>query len=157
MRLALPTRAFPIAAGWPLGAAALGLIAFTFLFLPSTPHEAGPASAAIARPAHPLTFFDDQAFAQALSRAEAADPTPMPGARAVIVPHHWLAGHLILGSLRDLAASGDYRRSSSSALTIQRRRRRRHHQRPPLADPLRPGRARRRGHPTVNQQRRRSE
>jgi AmmeMemoRadiSam system protein B len=34
----------------------------------------------------------------------------MPGARAVIVPHHWLAGHLILGSLRDLAASGDYRR-----------------------------------------------
>jgi len=110
MRLALPIRAFPIAAGWPLGAAALGLIAFTFLLLPSTPHQAGPASAAIARPVHPLTFFDDQAFAQALSRAEVADPTPMPGARAVIVPHHWLAGHLILGSLRDLAASGDYRR-----------------------------------------------
>jgi len=110
MRLALPARAFPIAAGWPLGAAALALIAFTLLFLPSTPHQAGPVSAAIARPVHPLTFFDDQAFAQALSRAEASDPAPMPGARAVIVPHHWLAGHLILGSLRDLAASGDYRR-----------------------------------------------
>jgi len=109
MRLALPARAVPIAAGWPLGAAALALIAFTFLLLPSTPHEAGPASGAIARPTHPLTFFDDQAFAQALSRAEATDPAPMPGARAVIVPHHWLAGHLIVGSLRDLAASGDYR------------------------------------------------
>ena len=110
MRLALPARAVPIAAGWPLGAAALALIAFTFLLLPSTPHEAGPASGAIARPTHPLTFFDDQGFAQALGRAEATDPAPMPGARAVIVPHHWLAGHLILGSLRDLDASGDYRR-----------------------------------------------
>jgi len=110
VRLALTARAVPIATGWPLSAAALALIAFTLLFLPSTPHQAGPASAAIARPVHPLTFFDDQAFAQALNRAEAADPTPMPGARAVIVPHHWLAGHLILGSLRDLAASGDYRR-----------------------------------------------
>ena len=110
MRLALPARAFPIAAGWPLGAAALALIAFTLLFLPSPPHEAGPAPAAIARQVHPLTFFDDQAFAQALSRATATDPTPMPGARAVIVPHHWLAGHLILNSLRDLAVSGDYRR-----------------------------------------------
>jgi hypothetical protein len=110
MRLALPARAFPIAAGWPLGAAALALIAFTLLFLPSPPHQTWPASAAIARPAHPLIFFDDQAFAQALSRATATDPAPMPGARAVIVPHHWLAGHLILSSLRDLAASGDYRR-----------------------------------------------
>ena len=26
------------------------------------------------------------------------------------MPHHWLAGHLILGGLRDLAASGDYQR-----------------------------------------------
>jgi len=110
MRLALPARAFPIAAGWPLGAAALALIALSFLFLPSTADQTGPASSAMARLAHPLTFFDDQAFVQALSRAEATDPAPMPGGRAVIVPHHWLAGHLILGSLRDLAASGDYRR-----------------------------------------------
>jgi AmmeMemoRadiSam system protein B len=110
VRPALTARAVPIVSGWPLGAAALALIAFTLLFLPSPPHQPEPASAAIARPVHPLTFFDDQAFAQALNRAEAADPTPMPGARAVIVPHHWLAGHLILGSLRDLAASGDYRR-----------------------------------------------
>jgi AmmeMemoRadiSam system protein B len=110
MRPALPARAFSIAAGWPSGAAALALIAFSFLLLPSTAHEPGPASVAIPHPAHPLTFFDDQAFAHALTRAEAADPAPMPGARAVIVPHHWLAGHLILSSLRDLAASGDYRR-----------------------------------------------
>ena len=110
MRLALPARSFTIAVGWPLGAAALALIALTFLFLPSTPERTGAASTAVAGPTHPLIFFDDQAFAQALASAEATDPTPMPGARAVIVPHHWLAGHLILGSLRDLAASGDYRR-----------------------------------------------
>jgi AmmeMemoRadiSam system protein B len=110
MRLALSARAFPIAPGWPLGAAALALVTLVLLVLPSTPDATGSASTAVARSAHPLIFFDDQAFGQALRRAEAADPAPMPGARAVIVPHHWLAGHLILGSLRDLAASGDYRR-----------------------------------------------
>ncbi len=110
MRLALHARAFPVAAGWPIGAAAVAVIAFAFVLLPSTPKQPAPTSIAQAQPAHPLTFFDDRAFAVALARAEAAEPNPMPGARAVIVPHHWLAGHLILGGLRDLAASGDYRR-----------------------------------------------
>jgi len=110
MRLALRARAFPVAAGWPMAAAALAIIALAFVLLPSTPEQPAPSAVAQAQPAHPLTFFDDRAFAAALARAEAADPNPMPGARAVIVPHHWLAGHLILGGLRDLAASGDYRR-----------------------------------------------
>ena len=110
MRLALPARAFPVPAGWPVGAAAVAIIALAFVLLPSTPEQPAPASIAQAQPAHPLTFFDDRAFAAALARAEAADPIPMPGARAVIVPHHWLAGHLILGGLRDLAAGGDYQR-----------------------------------------------
>ena len=110
MRLALPARAFPVAARWPVGAAAVAIIALAFVLLPSTPEQPAPTSIVEAQPAHPLTFFDDRTFALALARAEAADPNPMPGARAVIVPHHWLAGHLILGGLRDLAASGDYQR-----------------------------------------------
>ena len=110
MRLALPARAVAVLAGWPTGAAAVAIIALAFALLPSTPGQPALDSVAQAQPAHPLIFFDDRAFAVALARAEAADPNPMPGARAVIVPHHWLAGHLILGGLRDLAASGDYRR-----------------------------------------------
>jgi AmmeMemoRadiSam system protein B len=110
MRLTFSARAFPTAAGWPLGVAALALVTLVLLLLPSRPDATGLASTAVARPVHPLIFFDDQAFGQALRRTEAADPAPMPGARALILPHHWLAGHLILGSLRDLAASGDYRR-----------------------------------------------
>ena len=39
-----------------------------------------------------------------------APPQPMPGVRALIIPHHWLAGHLILSGLRDLSASGRYDR-----------------------------------------------
>jgi AmmeMemoRadiSam system protein B len=34
----------------------------------------------------------------------------MPGARALIVPHHWTAGPLIVGPLRDLAATREVRR-----------------------------------------------
>lgn len=60
--------------------------------------------------AHPQRFFDERTFARAVARANETPVRPMPGARAVIVPHHWLAGHLIVGALRDLAASGDYRR-----------------------------------------------
>jgi AmmeMemoRadiSam system protein B len=110
MRLTLSARAFPLAAGWRLGAAVLALVILALLFLPSRPDASGLVSPAVARPVHPVVFFDDQAFVQAIGRTEAADPAAMTGARAVILPHHWLAGHLILGSLRDLAASGDCRR-----------------------------------------------
>ena len=110
MRLALSARILHAGVAPPLGAAAVAVIAFVFVLLPSTPRQPEPASIALTQRAHPPTFFDEHAFAAALVRTEAADPNPMPGVRAVIVPHHWLAGHLILGGLRDLAASGDYRR-----------------------------------------------
>jgi AmmeMemoRadiSam system protein B len=37
-------------------------------------------------------------------------PHPAVGARGLIVPHHWLAGHLILAGLRDLGAGRRLRR-----------------------------------------------
>jgi AmmeMemoRadiSam system protein B len=52
--------------------------------------------------AHPSAFFDDRSFT--LSRLRAPALRPASGARGVIVPHHWLAGHLILAGLRDLGA-----------------------------------------------------
>ncbi len=110
MRLALSVRALPVGVAQALGAAALVVIACALAILPPAPRQSEPASIVSTQTIHPLTFFDDHAFAAALARAEATDPNPMPGARALIVPHHWLAGHLILGGLRDLAASGDYRR-----------------------------------------------
>ena len=86
------------------------LIALALVFHPSTAKKPEPAAVVLAQPSHPPIFFDERAFALALARTEATVAEPMPGARALIIPHHWLAGHLILGGLRDLAASGDYRR-----------------------------------------------
>ena len=85
---------------------AAGALAAT-RFSPSD--EAVPVSV---RPAasHPAAFFDDRQFAQSLALAEAAPAEPMTDARAVIIPHHWVGGHLILGALRDLAAAGTYDR-----------------------------------------------
>jgi AmmeMemoRadiSam system protein B len=109
MRLPFLVRAVPVL-GWPTGATAVAIISLAFALLPSSRGQPALDSIAQAQPAHALIFFDDRAFSLALARAEATDPSPMPGARAVIVPHHWLAGRLILSGLRDLAASGDYRR-----------------------------------------------
>jgi len=67
----------------------------------------GSRSAAAARSGaetHPITFFDARAFAAARARVDGQPARPMRGARAIIVPHHWLAGDLILGGLRDAAA-----------------------------------------------------
>jgi AmmeMemoRadiSam system protein B len=70
---------------------------------------AGPAEPRVAaRPAHPPAFFDARTFT--LSRLRVPPLRPAPGARGLIVPHHWLAGHLILAGLRDLAAGGRLRR-----------------------------------------------
>ena len=57
--------------------------------------------------AHPVAFFDEQVFANAAAQAEGVAAQPMPGVRALIVPHHWAAGHLIMRGLRDLAATGE--------------------------------------------------
>jgi AmmeMemoRadiSam system protein B len=94
----------------PLGAGVLAVIAFAFLLLPSPVREREPASPAAPAAAHPTVFFDERDFALALARVEASEPEPMPGARALIVPHHLLAADLILGGLRDLGASGEYER-----------------------------------------------
>ena len=85
----------------------LALLALAALLLVPEPggREAGARQAA-----HPVTFYDARAFSLALEEAGRTPVAPMPGARAVVVPHHWLAGHLILGTLRDLAASGAYDR-----------------------------------------------
>jgi AmmeMemoRadiSam system protein B len=71
------------------------------------PERAAGAGAARIQPptaprSHPSTFFNPTSFAQA--RLRAGPPNPVPGAKAVIVPHHWVAGHLIIGGIRDLVA-----------------------------------------------------
>jgi len=53
---------------------------------------------------HPAPFYEARSFAEA--RSLAGPPEPAFGARAVIVPHHWLAGRIIVDGLRDLAAAG---------------------------------------------------
>lgn len=83
------------------------LLAFALLLPADGESSAGPPPPALM---HPAVFFDEHQFASALTRAQAVAPQPMAGARALIIPHHWLAGHLILGGLRDLAAGGSYRR-----------------------------------------------
>jgi AmmeMemoRadiSam system protein B len=70
----------------------------------------GSRSAASAAPVHRAEFFDQRQFALAVRSVEARPPQPMPGARAIIVPHHWTAGSLIVGPLRDLAATREVRR-----------------------------------------------
>lgn len=60
----------------------------------------GGVAGGVAAPAHPSAFFNAAGFAQA--RARAGAPRPVAGARAVIVPHHWVGGHLIVGGVRDL-------------------------------------------------------
>jgi AmmeMemoRadiSam system protein B len=68
--------------------------------------EGGAASA----PTHATPFFDERTFALAVRAVEAEPPRPMPGVRVLIIPHHWTAGTLIVGSLRDLAATRPIRR-----------------------------------------------
>jgi MEMO1 family protein len=69
-----------------------------------------PTRVGRARATHPSTFFDERAFARAMARSEAIPARRVDGARAVIVPHHWLAGDLIVTGLRDAAAGRRVRR-----------------------------------------------
>jgi len=85
----------------------LGLLALAALLLVPEP---GAPSTGQRQAAHPVTFYDARAFSLALEETAGMPVLPMPGARAVVVPHHWLAGHLILSSLRDLRAGGEYDR-----------------------------------------------
>lgn len=108
MRLSLSVRKSPMVAAGPASGAALLLVAAALAFLPAYPAQ--PTQHTAPEPAHPSVFFDERSFVAALAQVEALAPEPMPGARAVIIPHHWLAGHLIVSGIRDLAASGDYQR-----------------------------------------------
>ena len=67
--------------------------------------EASPPSDAAYAPSHPLIFYDARAFAAAEATTAATPVEPMPGARGLLLPHHWVAGDLITTPLRDLAAS----------------------------------------------------
>lgn len=91
--------------GW--AAVAVALAAVPALVLPEA---SGGVREASRGPLHPAAFYSPRAFSAALERLSATGVEPSRGARVVIVPHHWLAGHLILGGLRDLAAAGGVRR-----------------------------------------------
>lgn len=62
------------------------------------------------QPSHPIAFYDEHTFAGSLEQAESVPVQPMPGVRALVIPHHWRAGYLILRGMRDLTASGDFNR-----------------------------------------------
>ena len=86
---------------------ALGLLALAALLL--LPDPGGP-SAGPRQATHPVTSYDARAFSLALEKTAGMPVVPMPDARAIVVPHHWLAGHLILSSLRDLSSGTRYDR-----------------------------------------------
>jgi AmmeMemoRadiSam system protein B len=101
----------------PVRAAALAaaLVAAVLLALAAragrASHDAaGAGSSRAYAPAHEAAFFDERTFALAVRDVEARPPQPMPGVRALIIPHHWTAGSLIVGPLRDLAATRHIRR-----------------------------------------------
>lgn len=75
------------------------------------PRSTAAVDAAAALPIIPAApdVFDARAFARGRARL-VGGPSPMPGARAVVVPHHWPAGALIAAGLRDLAATRRIRR-----------------------------------------------
>lgn len=69
--------------------------------------SARPADRATRRPAHVAAFYSAKSFATARRLVSELRPSP---ARGLIVPHHWVAGHLILSGLRDVAAGRRLRR-----------------------------------------------
>lgn len=78
------------------------------LSLPGIHRDAAPTAGASL--VHPVEFFDERAFALARRAVESQPRRPMPGARALIIPHHWTAAPLIVGPLRDLASTREVRR-----------------------------------------------
>ena len=91
---------------------ALPLIAVLLAVLPTSADV--PADRTVegtyGEPMHYPKFFDETAFDVAIRRAAGEPSRPVPGVRAAVFPHHWLAGHLITETLRDIAASGDFDR-----------------------------------------------
>ncbi len=92
---------------------ALAAIAATFAATPAGERTAAgraePAAAGVPPPplaashSHPPLWYDEATFARAVRDAPA--PPPLAGEIAGgIIPHHWLAGHLITGFFAALAA-----------------------------------------------------
>ncbi len=90
---------------------AAGLMAIAALALPldggGSPRLAQPEAPA---QTHPVAFYDERQFTGALLAAESAPAEPIPGARALIIPHHWVGGALIMRGVRDLAATREISR-----------------------------------------------
>lgn len=93
-------------------ALALSLIALSLLAAPSATNvPAGlQTGQRVGVPMHQAAFFDAPAFDAAVRRAAEEPAQPMTGVRAAVFPHHWLAGRLITGTLRDVAESGEFER-----------------------------------------------
>jgi MEMO1 family protein len=85
-------------------------VALAVGLLASTGSATGPRAELRAEPGrtHAATFFDSRSFNLSHLRAPALQPAG--GAKGVIVPHHWLAGHLIVAGLRDLGWGRHLRR-----------------------------------------------
>ncbi len=88
--------------------AALGVlvVATTFVLLTGVScRDEQPEAAqvpAVARPSHPALFFDKAAFFKAVEAADSRLGPEGPVAGGII-PHHWLAGHLITAFFQGLA------------------------------------------------------
>lgn len=76
------------------------------------PSPAPLSMPAIAPPPRSIPFPDAVAFERAVAGANASPAVPIAGARVVLIPHHWPAGHLALAALRDAAPPpGGWRRA----------------------------------------------
>ncbi len=96
---------------WMRSWVALALLSLAAVALASlvafVAREGQPEAARAPPPAvvsHPALFFDEATFFEAVRAAESAAGLEGPVAGGII-PHHWLAGHLITGFFRGLAAS----------------------------------------------------
>jgi AmmeMemoRadiSam system protein B len=95
--------------------AVVSMAGTTMLTRPTTPPILPPKSVAtrtdaVERTLRPGRFFDERTFARARLNAQVHPVLDMSGLRAIIVPHHWLAGSLIIRGLRDAAAAGPFAR-----------------------------------------------
>jgi AmmeMemoRadiSam system protein B len=89
---------------------AAGLAVVGVLALPLGGDSFRLAQPETATQAHPVAFYDEREFTGALLATESAPVEPMPGVRALIIPHHWVGGALIMRGVRDLAATAEISR-----------------------------------------------
>ncbi len=98
MKRCVRVRRFSALAGLVLAAA---LVLLAGLSCRDVQPEAAQAPV-VARPSHPALFFDEATFFKAVAAADSGLGPEGPVAGGII-PHHWLAGHLITAFFRGLA------------------------------------------------------